>query len=327
MRAFLRCWCLASLGFLAIGVSLSPCQAAEAGVKKIVFVAGGNSHGYAQHEHHAGCLLLARCLRENMPGVETVVYQGWPTDPSAFDGAATVVIYADGGPGQPALAHLEQLEGLMRKGVGLACIHYAVEVPKGRDGDLFKGWTGGYFETFWSVNPFWTGQFKSLPTHPVARGVRPFSISDEWYYHMRFADEMKGVTPILTAVPPDATHRAGNDAHGANPHVFARKGMPEHVAWAYERGPCGRGFGFTGGHLHWNWACDDFRTVVLNGIVWTAGLEVPPEGVPSKTPTFDELTANIDKPQPKEFDKRQVLVLLESFKRQGKNVQLPDMPR
>ena len=33
--------------------------AAEA-EKKIVFIAGHPSHGYAEHEHHAGCLLLAK---------------------------------------------------------------------------------------------------------------------------------------------------------------------------------------------------------------------------------------------------------------------------
>ena len=68
--------------------------------------------------------------------------------------------------------------------------------------------------------------------------------------------------------------------------------MPEHVAWAYERPDGGRGFGFTGGHWHWNWASDSFRKVVLNGIAWTAGLDVPPDGVPSKTPTYEELEVN-----------------------------------
>jgi hypothetical protein len=124
---------------------------------------------------------------------------------------------------------------------------------------------------------------------------------------------MKGVTPILTAVPPDSTRRSGNDAHGANPAVFARKGMPEHVAWACERPDGGRGFGFTGGHSHWSWGCDSFRTVVLNGIVWTAGIEVPKAGVPSKTPTYAELEANQDKPQPKNFDKAKVQKMLEGF--------------
>jgi hypothetical protein len=70
--------------------------------------------------------------------------------------------------------------------------------------------------------------------------------------------------------------------------------MPEHVAWTYQRPGGGRGFGFTGGHWHWNWAHDDFRKVVLTGIAWTAGLEVPPKGLETKTPSFDQLQANQD---------------------------------
>ena len=84
------------------------------------------------------------------------------------------------------------------------------------------------------------------------------------------------------------------------------------MAWAYERPGGGRGFGFTGGHFHWNWGCDSFRTVVLNGIVWTAGLEVPAGGVPSKTPSFEELLQNQDKPQPPNFDKKGVKKMLET---------------
>ena len=56
--------------------------------KKIVLVAGRPSHGPAQHEHRAGCLLLKACL-DKVPGFSSVVYSnGWPTDPTAFEGAA-----------------------------------------------------------------------------------------------------------------------------------------------------------------------------------------------------------------------------------------------
>ena len=88
----------------------------------------------------------------------------------------------------------------MDKGIGLVCIHYAVEVPKGEIGDRMLDWLGGYFEPNWSVNPHWTASFDELPEHPITRGVEPFEINDEWYYHMRFRPEMEGVTPILTDV-------------------------------------------------------------------------------------------------------------------------------
>ena len=283
--------------------------------KKIVFLAGSPSHGYAQHEHHAGCLLLAKCINENVPGAVAVVYQGWPKDPQALDDAASVVMFGDGGDGHMVMKHLDEFDALARKGVGLACIHYAVEVPKGAAGERMKSWIGGYFETFWSVNPHWTAHYEKFPDHPVARGLRPFTVSDEWYYHMRFPEDMAGLTPILTTVPPDEVHRQGNDAHGANPHVLARKGMPEHMAWAYQRPDGGRGFGFTGAHFHWNWGCDSFRKVVLNGIVWTAGLEVPAGGVPSQTPTFAELQQNQDKPPPRDFNAEEVKKMLEGYEK------------
>jgi type 1 glutamine amidotransferase len=287
---------------------------ADAAKRKIVFVAGSPSHGYADHEYHADCLLFAKWLKAAYPNVETMVSRnGWPKDPHAFDGVDAVVICSDGGGGHPMLPHLDQVEKLMKQGVGLACIHYAVEVPKGKAGDLLKDWIGGYFETFWSVNPFWNAEFKQFPDHPVAHGLKPFAITDEWYYNMRFVDDMQGVTPILTATPPESTRRAGRDSHGANEFVRAQKGRAEHLAWVRERPDGGRGFGFTGGHPHWNWANRGFRTVVLNGIAWVAKLDVPPDGVPSEKPTFEELAVHLDKPQPANFDREKVRRLIESW--------------
>jgi hypothetical protein len=155
---------------------------------------------------------------------------------------------------------------------------------------------GGYFETFWSVNPWWTPKFEKFPDHPIARGVKPFSVRDEWYYHMRFVDDMKGVTPILSDVPPKETTSDKPSDRGGNPDVFkaVSAGEPQHMAWAYDRPDGGRGFGFTGLHDHFNLGNDSFRTVLLNAAAWVSKLDVPEDGVPSKTPTKDELTALID---------------------------------
>ena len=64
---------------------------------------------------------------------------------------------------------------------------------------------GGYFETYWSVNPMWKPDINIIGKHPTANGVKPFSVVDEWYYHMRFVDGMTGVTPILSAIAPENT--------------------------------------------------------------------------------------------------------------------------
>jgi type 1 glutamine amidotransferase len=268
--------------------------------KKVVFVAGKPSHAWGDHEHNAGCRLLASRLQgADSPVATANYYNGWPADPTAFDNADAVVCYCDGGGGHFLMPHLDAFDALMKKGVGLVCLHYAVEIPKGPPGDKFLAWLGGYFETYWSVNPHWTAKFAKLPDHPITRGVKPFDVNDEWYYHMRFRADMNGVTPILSAVPPDETReRNFGGPHGGNPHVLARRGQAEHVAWAFERPGGGRAFGFTGGHRHFNWGNDDFRKLVLNAVVWTAGAEVPPSGVASATPAQAELEANLDKPKP-----------------------------
>jgi type 1 glutamine amidotransferase len=266
--------------------------------KKIVLIAGPPSHGPGEHEHRAGCLLLKACL-DKVPGVTATVYgNGWPTDPeAAFKDAATVLIYSDGGGGHPFLRadRLETLGKLMKKGVGMVCIHYAVEPTKEKGEKEFLDWIGGAFEVNYSVNPTWTAEFKELPKHPITQGVNPFKIMDEWYFYMRFRDGMKGVTPILTAVAPESTMSRSDGPHEGNPAVRAsvKKGEPQHMAWACEREDGGRGFGFTGAHYHRNWGNDDFRNLVLNAILWTAKAKVPATGVASSL-SAEQLKENLD---------------------------------
>jgi type 1 glutamine amidotransferase len=270
----------------------------KAAETKVVFIAGRLSHGPGEHEHRAGCLLLKSCL-DKVPGVTSVVYSnGWPQNPeAAFDGASTVVVYSDGGGGHPLLQddHLKTLEGLMQKGVGLVCIHYAVEPTIEKGQKEFLDWIGGCFEINRSVNPTWTADFKELPKHPVTQGVNPFKIYDEWYFYMRFRDGMNGVTPILSAVPPESTMSRRDGPHEGNPAVreAVKRGEPQHMAWVAERPDGGRGFGFTGAHYHKNWGNDDFRKLVLNAILWTAKAEVPADGVPSHV-TAEDLKQNLD---------------------------------
>ncbi|WP_128543259.1 ThuA domain-containing protein [Larkinella soli] len=295
MRTLLSGWLLSLL--LAFSPAMN-CRtdstetAGQSGKKRIVFIAGGCSHPHGEHEHKAGCLLLAKRLNEALPSVEAEVYSdGWPKE-SAFRNAAAIVVYGDGGEGNVTNRHLDQIDALMKKGVGLTCIHFAVEVPKGRPGDHYLNWIGGYFEPFWSVNPVWTAEFTSLPQHPVTRGVKPFTSKDEWYYHMRFREGMEGVTPILTTVPPASTLNRPEGSHSSNPHVRAEIGKPQHLAWCRERPDGGRGFGITGGHYHRVWADDNYRKLVLNAIAWTAGVDLPAGGVDSPTPTPAEMEAN-----------------------------------
>ncbi len=315
------------LPLLTLTALVSASLAAE-DKKTVLLIAGRPSHGPGEHEHNAGVLLLADCLREGAADrteVITKLNAEWPT-PAELAKASTILIYSDGGGGHPAVQgdRLQQLDKEMKRGAGFVCLHYAVEPAyqkvgwpepeKGPDGkpvkqeipaergsngkgaNEFRDWLGGYFEQYWSVNPHWTANFKELPKHPISNGVQPFSTRDEWYYHMRFRKGMKGVTPVLTDLPPADTLKRGDGPHSGNPDV--RKAVledqaPQHVAWAVEREDGGRGFGFTGGHFHKGWANDNQRKLVLNAILWTAKAEVPAEGVKSEV-TPEELAANLD---------------------------------
>ncbi len=286
---------------LGVGtVCAEPPTLAANAKKKIVFIAGRPSHGPGAHEHRAGCMLLEDHLNHSGLPIETkVVTEGWPADESVFNDAAAVVIYADGGPGHPANSHLEKLKSLAKAGVGIGCIHYAVEIPKGEAGDTFLDLIGGFFETDWSVNPHWHASFK-LPKHAVTRGISDFDTTDEWYYHIRFRENMEGVTPILTDLPPAESLTRKDGPHEGNSEVRAavlERKEPQHVMWVYQRpaaSGAGRSFGFTGGHFHKNWQIDSQRRLILNSIVWIANIEVPASGVISKTPSDEEMQANLD---------------------------------
>ena len=283
---------------------------------KVALIAGRKSHGYGAHEHRAGCMLLAKCLNQSGLNVEAHVYSnGWPEDSSVLRDADSIVIYADGGNRHPFIKHLDELDALMKKGVGMVCIHYGVEIPKGAPGNAFLDWTGGYFETFWSVNPHWTAVYEKFPKHVISNGVKPFTINDEWYYHMRFRKNMDGLTPILTAVPPASTLSRKDGPHSNNKFVRAEKGQPQHMAWALQRQDGGRGFGFTGGHVHWNWGNNNFRKLVLNAIAWTAGVEIPQDGIASATPSIQDLEANQDYPAPPNHNAARIQKMLDDWNR------------
>jgi hypothetical protein len=257
-------------------------------VTKIVFIADAGTHGpRGNHEFVGGSILLAEALHDAYPNVHAVIHsnKAWPKDLSHADAIIVLLNQADPAATDP------QIFSAVRKGAGFMAIHYGVEVNKGEPGDHYLDWMGGYFEPFWSVNPWWTPKFAKFPDHPAARGVKPFEVNDEWYYHMRFADDMKGVTPILSDLPPLETAKEESSSHGGNPAVHAEvaKGQPQVVAWAYDRPDGGRGYGFTGMHLHKNLADDNFRKVLLNGVAWVSKLEVPEEGVPSETPSEEQL--------------------------------------
>jgi hypothetical protein len=184
------------------------------------------------------------------------------------------------------------LDKLMKKGVGWVNLHYAVDyLPE--HGKTVLGWMGGYYDLNISVNPHWDAEIRSLPVHPITRGVKPFTLNDEWYFNMKFVDSMKGVTPILQAIPSDETRKSrSTPTEDVTKHLGEKR--LETLAWAYDRADGGRGFGFTGAHFHRNWGDEDFRRTIVNAVLWSAKVEVPKDGAKVDFDPAD-LNKNLDK--------------------------------
>ena len=297
-----------AIALLALTVVVHPAMAQEAAKKKLVIIAGKPSHPPGMHEFNAGVQLIQKCLA-NQPGLDVQIsLNGWPKDESMFDGASAVVFYMDGGAGHEVVQEngrrMKLVEEWTKKGVGVGCMHYGVEIVPAQAGNEFKRWIGGHYENMFSCNPIWEPAFAQFPEHPITRGVKPFQVSDEWYFNMRFASDIAGneaanvenmkFVPILMAVPSDDV-RDGPYVYPKGPykHIEANAARAEAMMWSVERPDGGRGFGFTGGHFHKNWGNEDFRKVVLNAMLWISKVDVPESGVVS-TVTEAELAANLD---------------------------------
>jgi type 1 glutamine amidotransferase len=273
---------------LGLPLAANALAAASQGIRapaRILIVVGPSTHAPGTHEVGAGGRLMAFCLEhmENLPGVKAEVVTGWPADETLLASVQSVVFIGDLFPPhrfpdpRTVLARLDQM---MRRGCGLACIHYATglraeDVAAGGDHPLLR-WMGGYFGTRTPHHPGIARVYESAtitpaaPQHPVSRGWREFTLNDEPYINNYFG--------------PDANRPARNVTIFATSMLPPEAAKPEAVAWGVERADRGRGFGIVMPHFYRNWAIEDLRRFILNGIVWTAKLEVPAGGVQTAPP-------------------------------------------
>jgi type 1 glutamine amidotransferase len=167
---------------------------------------------------------------------------------------------------------MHELGEMMARGCGMVCIHYATGLTHGdvaEDGDhpLLR-WIGGYFATrcqhHQSVARVMDATIEPGEVeHPVLRGWKAFSLRDEPYYNNYFGPQGPAQDVVALAssmLPPENPKR-------------------EIVAWGVQRDDGGRGMGIVMPHFYRSWSVGELRTLILNGIVWTAGMEVPGEGV------------------------------------------------
>ncbi|NQZ58428.1 MAG: ThuA domain-containing protein, partial [Lentisphaeraceae bacterium] len=244
------------LSLLLLGLS---CGLTAVEKKSIILIPGLDSHGHGEHEFRAGCYLLAKRLNESgLPlNVRVIEEFKWPSADRMFEKADAIVVYSDGKHkhrlADDNYGRFKYFRDLAKKGKSIAFMHYACHVEKENSHYLFD-MIGGCYLTGHSTNPHWLAESILNKKHPITQGVKPFKVTDEWYFNIKFTDK-KGITSVLEAIPDDET-RLGKTSHpkGPDKHIVEASGQKETLLWAYERQDGGRGFGFTGGHFHNNWA-------------------------------------------------------------------------
>ena len=263
-------------------------------LKKIVLIAGPKSHGPIGNGIHdyPWSVKLLKVLLDNSNVREQLQVEyhldGWPADPDTLNDADAIMVISDGRDGDryeeaphfQSDEHRELIQQQIDRGCGFLTFHFSTFAPDEYAAQILD-WSGGYFDWETDGQREWYSAIQTiegeveLPSsdHPVCHGIEPFSMNEEFYYNIRFADDPQSASPILSvpALP-------GRDPDG------------QVVAWVRERENGGRGFGTTCGHFYDNWRNDDFRTLILNAIVWTAGGDVPPDGVTSRFYTHEQIT-------------------------------------
>ena len=249
--------------------SVAPVAAAEKA--KILLIGKDLDHPRNTHTYMSDCELLAKCLSQT-DGVETVVSNGWPKDPAVVQDVTAIVLHTRlggtvlfRGPQRP------QVEEMLKRGVGVTAIHWGTgaETPEGGPWlQTMGGWFNAEGDGF-SKYLVQTSRLRQAdPGHPVCRGWSDFDLREEYYFNLCFLPEAR---PVMDT-------------------VIEGKSCP--VGWVYERPHTkgGRSFGFVGGHFHDNFGIREFRQAVVNGILWTAHLDVPENGAPIRiTPKDMEL--------------------------------------
>jgi len=263
-------------------------SSAKKQTKKIVFLWSRAE----DHPNKAGCELFKYCIENspNVKGVKCEIYENWPEKSSVLNDAATIVIYSQGAgyggyfnpetrgeePLHPVLTpeRLKYLDKLMKKGVGMVCVHYSLIADQLAEGAKLAEWIGGYFnfQGHGSVHAMRKEPQVCMPVtsyHPISNGWKEFTLPENELYHNFCFSGNNCPVPILT------THFISLGYYNSKRQV---------IAWALEREDGGRGFGFGGGHFYRGWMNEDCRKMILNAILWTAKIEVPQEGVLSSVP-------------------------------------------
>lgn len=225
-----------------------------------------DNHPPGTHEYYPGLNLLQICLARH-PDVETELVSAdgdWPEGPERIGRADGVVVFLNEGGRfvtEERKRYAAFVELARRKG-GFVSLHWGMGSKEAGPIDefvaLFGGCHGGPDRKYQVIGAK-LAAVAEAKTHPVLRGVDAVEVEDEFYYRLKFPKERRDHSPLLAVRIDGETHT---------------------VAWAWERPQGGRSFGFSGLHFHRNWEKPTYRRLIVQGTLWSLGLDIPAQGVP-----------------------------------------------
>src|SRR5262249_11543197 len=135
---------------------------------------------------------------------------GWPRDPATLNDADAVLVISDGRDGTlyeeaPHLATLERVrafDAVMKRGCGLMTFHFSTFAPEKYRPEVLR-WNGGYFQWEQDGKRAWYSAIRTVEAdvavtakHPVARGVKPFRLREEFYYNLRLSPDAVPIASV-----------------------------------------------------------------------------------------------------------------------------------
>jgi type 1 glutamine amidotransferase len=246
--------------------ALAAPAAAQAPKRLLLLHQGPDGHPPKTHEYLAGQQILKEMLDGFKELAVTLVNadEPWREGPELLPKADGAVLSLSEGAKwlHQDPKRLAAFEDLARRKGGLVVLHWAMGTKDAKNID-------GFVRLFGACHGGPDRKYKVLaskatlpePEHPVVRGLKPFAVRDEFYYHLKQVKALAAITPLLKV-----------DIDGA----------AETVAWAFARPDGGRSIGFSGLHFHENWNMPEYRRLILQGVLWSLGVETGKSGVDEK---------------------------------------------
>ena len=167
-------------------------------------------------------------------------------------------------------AYLQKLDQLIRqKGIGISIFHYTMWVENWVGTPLLSQLARRALDSLRLTQSGRHMEDGAASTSSIrfSSGVKPWSFRDEVFSRYFLFDNPKR-TELMEGTPTNANN-----------------GAPRPVSWVYERPDGGRSFVWGGSDFHDNMhSVEDYRRYLLNGIIWTAKIDVPAEGVAAPAP-------------------------------------------